>query len=428
MKKLSLVLIFSFVLGQNFVFLSSVQADPADHLVINEVHLASQDSTYDDWIEIYNPTAFDVDVSTWSIQKTNATGGSFYRKALSGVVEAGGYLLIVRDHIETSQDLKDTADVLAAGSSFSLSSDNVFYLVDDNEDILDSSDPNIVDYLGLGSALVYEGTGTAPNPLDGESVSRSPDGEESDDNSLDFVIQSSPSPKGITEASQDLFGTVLLTINPDAQVVQNLGPSGAEIVFFVNADADAKVYYGLDDTYGSETLSSSVLAGQEERVALDGLSCGTIYHYSIYAETSDQSESDQSLDSTFETMPCGIRLDSLTMTKSNSRANNDYSDGWEWEFVVTIWDETESSLKMKFAEWTGASTLEAADNMRYSADSIDWITINANDTYSESGIDISAIDEDETAPGRQVFLIIQMKVPVGTLAGDYGSFYGILTE
>ena len=88
----------------------------------------------------------------------------------------------------------------------------------------------------------------------------------------------------------------------------------------------------------------------------------------------------------------------------------------------------ETSLKMKFNQWTGANTLNAGGNMQYSADNgSSWQDIIANATYPTVGADISGVDNSASA-GRQVKILVRMKVPVGTAAGYYNSSYGILTE
>lgn len=167
----------------------------------------------------------------------------------------------------------------------------------------------------------------------------------------------------------------------------------------------------------------------DKSILLNDLSCGTTYHYEIYAENSSGTESYQTPDETFETLPCGIVIDSLVMTKSSARANDEYGDGWEWEFGITVWDLNETFLKMKFNRWSGNNFLDAAANMKYSADNgVTWADINANAVYPSQPIDISAIDNDSSAAGRQVEILVRMKVPFGTSAGYYNSGYGILTE
>lgn len=407
------------------------EAALADHVVINEVQTVGiGNNSYDDWVELYNPTATAVDLSTWSIQKSSSAGTTFYKTALSGVIPAQGYFLIVRDNAATTQSLKDLKDVLASDSNFSLADHNIICLVNDNVTITNVSDINVVDYVGMGTATYFEGSASAFNPTAGKSIVRTPDGEDSNNNNLDFLLSDTPTPKSGVEAGSDsdLGGTVLLTITPDAESVQNISPTGAQVVFQVNGAGAALVNYGFDSSYGSSTLAETVTANTTKNISLTNLTCATTYHYSIHAENVGATESDDSVDATFTTLPCGIALDDLTMPKSSAKANNQFGSGWEWEFNITIWNMSETTLKMKFDQWSGAGTLSSAGNMRYSVDNgANWKDITANNEYPTEGLDISAIDNGAEA-GRQIKIMVTMKVPVGTAAGYYNSNYGILTE
>jgi len=427
--KLLLGVFLIYAIALSIIPINPAEADLAGHVVVNEVQTnsGSGGAEYDDWVELYNPTAGDIDLSTWSIQKTSGTGTSFYRKALSGIIPAEGYFLIVRNHASTTPSLIALANVLAAGSSFSLTDNNIIYLVNDNIDIENNNDANIVDYVGMGSASYYEGA-AAPNPGAGQSIARVPDGEDSGNNYLDFKITNKPTPKSGSASGNDIGGTVFLTITPEAQPVQNITPTTAQIVFQVNDNGTALINYGLTSSYGSSTVAEAVSANITKTMNLSGLACDKIYHYSIYAENNDAGEHDATVDATFTTLPCGIKLDSLTMTKATAKANDQYADGWQWEFNITVWDTNETSLKIKFDQWSGAGTLAAAGNMQFSADGgITWLNITVNGAYPASGIDVSSLDNSAVA-GRQIKIIVRMKVPVGTAAGYYNSSYGILTE
>lgn len=412
---------------------SKVEAAIADHLVINEVQtdsVSGSGGSADDFVELYNPTTEDVILDGWSLQKqSSASTSAIYRADLSGTIPAGGYFLIVRGNTNTSQSLKDIADLVIA-STFSISANNVIYLVDDNINIVNQSDANIVDYLGMGSSESFEGVATAVNPAETKSISRVPDGEDSDENSIDFVVMDSPDPQNSTVGQEEssLAGAVLVTITKSEPAVQNISPNSADIVFMVNSDGLARVNYGFDDSYGSSSLDKVIVSNSETSISLSDLSCDTTYHYSIYAENIDASDKYSTIDDSFTTLPCGISIDNITMTKSSARANNEYADGWAWDFNITVWDLTETSLKMKFEQWTGGASLDAGANMQFSVNGVDWVDIADNDTYSALGADISMIDEDLSTAGRQVNIQVQMKVPVGTLAGFYNSNYGILTE
>ncbi len=412
---------------------SNAQAGIADHLVINEVQTDSVSGgggSADDFIELYNPTDLDIVLDAWSVQKqSSASTSAIYKKTLSGTISAGGYFLIVRGDASTDQALKDMADILTA-STFSISSGNVVYLVNNDINIDNQNDADIVDYVGMGISESFEGLASASNPPETKSIARVPDGEDSDENSVDFVVMDTPSPQnsGAEEDEGDLEGEVLVTISKSEPAVQNITPSSADIVFAVNSDGLARVSYGTDDSYGDASADEMIIANTEISINLSGLECDTSYHYRVYAEDTEASDSHTTIDASFTTLPCGISIDAIAMTKTSARANDEYTDGWAWNFAITVWDMSETSLKMKFEEWVGDISLDAGANMQFSVDGISWIDIGANDTYSTLGADISTLDEDLDLAGRQINIQVQMKVPVGTLAGFYNSNYGILTE
>ncbi len=404
----------------------------ADHVVINEVHidgLSGSGGTEDDWVELYNPTTAPVSLDGWSLQKFSSGGSTLYNQALSGIIPAKSYFLVVRNGASTQQSLKDMADLLAS-NSFSLAPDNIVYLVNNSINITPSlPTPNIVDFVGFGGANYYEGVAAAPNASEEKSISRVPNGEDTNENGTDFKLQNIPSPENsFFQPGQDVGGTVLTTITLDNEPVQDIGSANANIVFQVNSDGSALIEYGLDDTYGNTVAAAAIAPNITTIVNLSGLECDTAYHFRVIAENIAGDDSDTSADAVFTTMPCGISLDALTMTESAAKANDAYTNGWEWQFDITVWDLNETTLKMKFDSWSGPAGLDAGGNMRFSADNgITWFGITDNDAYPALGADISGIDLSAD-PGRQVTVLAQMKVPAHTLTGYYNSSYGILTE
>jgi len=431
MSKMILLDIFLFLSLGLFLGAGTAKAAVADHLTVNEVQIegvAGSGGVEDDWVELYNPTQQAIDLAGWSIQKTAASGGSIVRQALSGSVPAQGYFLIVRNGSSTTLALKNSADLLAS-ETFSLASNNIIYLADYDINVTPASiDAHVIDYVGFGTASYFE-TAAAPAITKGHSIARVPDGEDTNNNSVDFVLQNTPTPQN--SASQNvnnITGTVLLTITPDAAPAQNITPTGAEIVFQLNAAGNAKINYGLTDSYGSSTAPEAASENTSKTIGLSSLVCNTTYHYSIYAENTTATETDATADATFTTLPCGITLNSLMMTKQTAKANNQYADGWQWTFDLTIWDFAETSLKMKFEQWGGVGALDAGGNMQFSVNSgTSWLDITDDGVYPAAGADLSGIDNNAAA-GRQVSVLVRMKVPKNTLAGAYTSGYGILTE
>lgn len=432
-RKSASIAICAFLLafgGLNPAAQNMAQAGPAAHAVINEIQVDSvvgTGGTDDDWVELFNPTAAPVVLDGWSLQKTSSSGSSLSKQTLSGTIPASGYFLIVKDGASTTPELKQKADLLAA-SSFSLASNNIVYLVNDNSNIASSTgDPNIVDFVGFGTASYFEGSAAAPNAAEAKSITRSPDGEDTDRNSIDFILQDTPTPANSAQNEGDnIGGDVLLTVQLSADPITNLNANGADINFSVNADASAQVLYGLTDSYGSSTVLSDVIANNTNSITLAGLACDKTYHYSVYAEKGGGN--DQTPDGQFKTLPCGIAVTSLAMTRTGAKASNNYADGWEWKFNISVWDMGEQFLKMKFSQWNGPNSLDAGGNMQYSVDNgSTWTDIISNNSYSAIGAHISGIDKSTNA-GRQVEIVVRMKVPAGTLMGHYSANYGILTE
>lgn len=410
---------------------SPAKAALANHVVINEIAVDSvvgSGGTEDDWVELFNPTTQAVVLDGWSIQKSSAAGTSFTRQALAGTIPAGGHFLIVKNDPSTKQALKDAADVLAA-TTFDLATDNIVFLVNDNLTIANPSDPNIVDMVGYGTVNFYEAL-PALDIDEAMSISRVPDGDDTDNNLIDFDLIDVPTPQNSQNQSgvNGLSGAVVFTISPDASPVQNLSAISADIVFRMNAAGSARVNYGLTSAYGSVTAAEPVAENTDKAIALSGLACNKTYHYSIYAEDSGATQADATEDATFTTSPCGLTLDSLTMTRQIAKANNKYTDGWEWQFNLTIWNPAETSIRMKFDQWSGATPLPAAANMQFSVDEgATWIEITANNAYSAQSANVATVDASQ-ATGRQVKIFVRMKVPTGTKVGNYTSSYGIMAE
>ena len=85
----------------------------AQNVVINEVAWAGTASnTSDEWIELYNPTDNDVDLSGWTL--TFGDTVIDLGEAANTIIEAGGYFLLERTDDETISDIP--ADLIYKGS------------------------------------------------------------------------------------------------------------------------------------------------------------------------------------------------------------------------------------------------------------------------------------------------------------------------
>ena len=224
-----IILVLVLVSATAVQMVSAETAHVANHVVISEICIGGTD----DWIELYNPTNGSINLSDgYRIEKASSSGGdpavlliygsNSYSATYPGgtVIPAHGFYLHVRN--AASDSLKSKADAL---SDFSLTDDNVIYLATDTIGVPANShndDPDIVDYVGYGSALQYEGSGQAPAPPDGGSIERKAinsstptsmapggdhhtwgNGEDTNNNSADFITKTSPEPQNSSRATED---------------------------------------------------------------------------------------------------------------------------------------------------------------------------------------------------------------------------------
>lgn len=278
MRKLTFFCSLIFCLLPQAVF-----AENANHVVISEIQIDSilgSGGAEADWVELYNPTSENIDLSNYSIQKSNATGGSFYRKQLSGSIPAYGFFLIVRNHADTPAGLKTAADVLAAGSSFSLSENNTVFLVNNNEDIknpdgsINIHDENIVDFVGFGNTTLAE-TSPTLNPAEGGSIERKSgethdaslgNGWDAGNNSTDFFLQTTPNPQNSHSTSENPNPPTSDTTSPAVSASPAGNTYGETFSVTLSVNEAATIYYTLD---GSNPTEASAIYSEAIPITAD---------------------------------------------------------------------------------------------------------------------------------------------------------------
>ena len=182
------------------------QDQKINKIVISEVLIESTSSASDEFIELYNPNSFPVDLSTYKIVKKTQSGrqttllSSKTNPPLTGILPPYSYFLITN----SSSTYSFLADIVYPySSSKALAKNNSLLILDEND--------NAVDILGWGEAFSYE-TQTTTNPEPGFSFERkvSPNSTaqslrtqeinfgnyyDSDNNLNDFVLQPQPLPQ-----------------------------------------------------------------------------------------------------------------------------------------------------------------------------------------------------------------------------------------
>jgi len=234
----------------------------ADHLVISQVQITGgAGKATNDFVEFYNPTGGDVDLKGARLVKRTKTGTAdtlLKSWTETAIVKSRGYYLWANSDfagIPTGPDISTTG---------SIANDNGIAL---------RAGPNdagtIIDSVAWGQAvnIFVEGTVFAGNPEAGQSLERRPggegigNGEDSNNNSLDFFLQtlSHPRNSGIvlqipSEQDQEIpeeDGTVELpqapppgsSLGADPELTEIMPnpegqDSGSEWVEFYNSSAD----------------------------------------------------------------------------------------------------------------------------------------------------------------------------------------------
>lgn len=199
LASLSILILFTiFALG----YVNSVFSATAEHVVISEVQIGSPGLSNDEFIEIYNPTGSEIDISGWTVSRKTAAGVDHELLATvptSTNIAPHSYYLVA--HAEYDGSVTEDLTYTEEGA---LANNNAIYLKNNLAEI--------VDKLGLGISNDFE-TLAKGNPATGGSVERKANpsstsetmttgvdmllgnGEDSDNNSVDFINRTTPDPQ-----------------------------------------------------------------------------------------------------------------------------------------------------------------------------------------------------------------------------------------
>ncbi|HQK63982.1 MAG TPA: lamin tail domain-containing protein, partial [Candidatus Staskawiczbacteria bacterium] len=172
-------------------------------IVINEIQVEGADDEKEEFVELYNPTDQDVDLTGWYLQRKTAEGEDFISYAPSAlfdgkIIASESYFVIAREGYFT-----DKGDVFTTNP-----------LTDSNTLVLKRKGGSVADKVGWGEAQDFE-TAPAEAPQAGQSIERKIAGQDTDNNFADFVIRGEATP------SDDTFG---LTIKDATEYANNYSP------------------------------------------------------------------------------------------------------------------------------------------------------------------------------------------------------------
>lgn len=190
-KKSAIILI---IIGIIVSWSGQILAASADHIVISEVQTGSSTDASQEFVELYNPTNTSIVVDGWTLEYSSSAGTTWTKKAtFTGSISAYGFYLIATANYLTSDALM-TSGLAGGGGHIRIKNNS----------------GAVIDLVGWGSAAHAEGTAiTAPTA--GGSIERTPgrlsevagNGQDSDNNAIDFVLRETSQPQGLMSTIED---------------------------------------------------------------------------------------------------------------------------------------------------------------------------------------------------------------------------------
>ena len=219
LRRLIGILVLAMVVLVMVQVVGAETAHVATHVVISEVQIKGDGDTKHDFVEIYNPTGSDIDLGDYKgsyirLMKYTSGGSESLVKSWkdeSAIVLAHGYYLWA-----SSSDGGYPSSIGAdASTTPTIAASNAVAL-----EIYSTHEK--IDIVGWGSAPVNETSAYPDNPSDGESIERKAitsstasdmapsgdhhtwgNGEDTNNNSADFITKTTPEPQNTSSDTED---------------------------------------------------------------------------------------------------------------------------------------------------------------------------------------------------------------------------------
>jgi len=237
------------------------------------------------------------------------------------------------------------------------------------------------------------------------------------------------------------------TTTPTLRIVKNSVGGNGTFNFAVNGAGTTSLTtasgWATSSSMALSLGSSTISEVQSSGWTTTGITCreggqaigtpGTAGAYTVSASDGDviTCTFTNTATSTGTTTDAALHVDSIDAQKTTAVANDSYADGWRYMFHITTPNQ-EENLSMRFSDWftsNSSSTIAVANNMRVSsaqASSTAAITLTAANAYSTPPM-VMMTDLDPAMPGRQVQVLVEVKIPVGTSNETYTTNYGVQT-
>lgn len=251
MRKIFLLIVPLFVIGifLTLSFFPNISVlSLSNHVVISEIQIAGDgaDAANDEFVELYNPTSSDIVMTNWRLTRQNSGGTEANLvEDLDGTIPANGYFLIGHG---TGYNGATALNVNYSAASNALTNSYTVLLYSD-------AGVTLVDKVGFGMATDPEGTAFATNPAANGSIERKAsststsetmggseatagNGEDSDNNSVDFVTRTVSDPQNASSTAEIPAITPTPTVTPTPSVTPPITPTPTPTVTLTPTPSD----------------------------------------------------------------------------------------------------------------------------------------------------------------------------------------------
>lgn len=212
-----------------------------------------------DFVELFNRGSTPEDLTDYVLQYATAAGNFGTHKAYlpSDIIQPGAYYL-VQLATGTGGTVDLDADFNTTGTqAFNMSATNFKIALTSNDvTVTSSTDSNVIDFVGIGSANMYEGTAATTVLGNNLAAFRNGDGcEDTDDNSEDFAT-GVPSPRN-SQAPVNICATSLTKNDIEGLKVF---PNPVDDILFITSKNNLEKNIKLFDMTGKKVMDSRIVS------------------------------------------------------------------------------------------------------------------------------------------------------------------------
>jgi hypothetical protein len=172
-----------------FILHSEYVSAATNHVVISQIEVGTTGSAADEFVELYNPTPNDVNLSSWRLSRKNSGGtlGNLTTN-LSGTIKSHGYFLIGSPTYSGIPSLD-----LAYSTGNTIANNNTVILFSD-------AGITTIDLVGIGPNAPASESASTLTPVNNGSIQRKTDdtlghGIDTNNNSVDFELLTVSTPR-----------------------------------------------------------------------------------------------------------------------------------------------------------------------------------------------------------------------------------------